>query len=135
MTTYSDNKPEVFEPIGDGSFRYNYYIDEIEVDNFIDIDNEENNTITKRTQWRYDNVLIYPPITKDKIIKEVIINTWNNDYENKLINDYNEISLGNLTEEEIDKRTNNYITFLQERKRLKEMINNDWETIKDIIKS
>ena len=135
MKTYSDNKPKVFEAIIYGSFRYNYNIKEIKVDNFIDINNEEDSTITKHTQWRYDNVLIYPPITKDKIIKEVIINTWNNDYENKLINDYNEISLGNLTEEEIDKRTNNYITFLQERKRLKEMIDNDWEIIKDIIKS
>lgn len=135
MTTYSDNKPEVFEPIGNGGFRYNYHIEEIEVDNFINIDNEEDNTITKRTQWRYDNVLIYPPITKDKITRAVITNTWNSDYENKLINDYNEISLGNLTEEEIDKRTNKYIAFLQERKRLKEIIDNDWETIKDIIKS
>lgn len=135
MTTYSDNKPEVFELIGDGGFRYNYHIEEIEVDNFIDIDSEEDSTITKRTQWRYDNVLIYLPITKDKITRAVITNTWNSDYENKLINDYNELSLVNLTEEEIDKRTNNYITFLQERKRLKEMIDNDWETIKDIIKS
>ena len=132
MTTYSNNKPEVFEPIGDGGFRYNYNIKEIEVDIF-DIINDK--PIIKQTQWEYDNVIIYPPIYKDKITRAVITNTWNSDYENKLINDYNEISLGNLTEEEIDKRTNKYIAFLQERKRLKEMIDNDWETIKDIIKS
>ena len=132
MTTYSDNKPEVFEPIGDGGFRYNYHIEEIEVDIF-DIINDK--PIIKQTQLEYDNVIIYPPIYKDKITRAVITNTWNSDYENKLINDYNEISLGNLTEEEIDKRTNKYIAFLQERKRLKEMIDNDWETIKDIIKS
>lgn len=134
MKTYSDNKPKVFEAIGDGGFRYNYNIKEIEVDRFYIID-DENETITKQTQWEYDNVIIYLPIDKNKITKAVIANTWNIDYENKLINDYNEISLGNLTEEEINKRTNNYITFLQERKRLKEMINNDWEIIKDIIKS
>ena len=132
MTTYSDNKPEVFEPIGDGGFRYNYNIKEIEVDIF-DIINDK--PIIKQTQWEYDNVIIYPPIYKDKITRAVITNTWNSDYENKLINDYNEISLGNFTKEEIDKRTNKYIAFLQERKRLKEMIDNDWETIKDIIKS
>ena len=134
MKTYSDNKPEVFEHIGDGGYRYNYNIKEIEVDTLDIIDNE-NKTNIKQTQWEYDNVIIYLPIDKDKITKTVISNTWNIDYENKLINDYNEISLGNLTEEEIDKRTNNYITFLQERKRLKEMIDNDWEIIKDIIKS
>ena len=132
MKTYSDNKPKVFESIGDGSFRYNYNIKEIEVDRFDIIDNK---SIVKQTQWEYDNVIIYLPINKDKITKTVMANTWNIDYENKLINDYNEISLGNLTEEEINKRTNNYITFLQERKRLKEMIDNDWEIIKDIIKS
>lgn len=134
MKTYSDNKPKVFEPIGYGSFRYNYNIKEIEVDRFDIIDNE-NKTNIKQTQWEYDNVIIYLPIDKNKITKAVITNTWDSDYENKLINDYNEISLGNLTEEEINKRTNNYITFLQERKRLKEMIDNDWEIIKDIIKS
>ena len=134
MKTYSDNKPKVFEPVGNGDFRYNYNIKKIEVDRFDIIDNE-NETNIKQTQWEYDNVIIYLPIDKDKITKIVIANTWNIDYENKLINDYNEISLGNLTEEEIDKRTNKYIAFLQERKRLKEMIDNDWETIKDIIKS
>ena len=134
MKTYSDNKPEIFEPIGDGGFRYNYNIKEIEVDRFYIIDNE-NETNIKQTQWEYDNVIIYLPINKDKITKIVIANTWDINYENKLINDYNEISLGNITEEEIDKRTNKYITFLQERKRLKEMIDNDWEIIKDIIKS
>ena len=134
MKTYSDNKPEVFEPIGDGGFRYNYNIKEIEVDRFDIIDNE-NETNIKQTQWEYDNVIIYLPIDKNKITKAVIANTWNSNYENKLRNDYNEINLGNLTEEEIDKRTNKYIAFLQERKRLKEMIDNDWEIIKDIIKS
>ena len=134
MKTYSDNKPEIFEPIEDGGFRYNYNIKEIEVDRF-DIINNENETNNKQIQWEYDNVIIYLPINKDKITKTVIANTWDINYENKLINDYNEISLGNLTEEEIDKRTNNYITFLQERKQLKEMIDNDWKIIKDIIKS
>ena len=132
MKTYSDNKPKVFEPVGDGGFRYNYNIKEVEVDRVDIIDNKP---IAKQTQLEYDNVLIYLPIDKDKITRAVIANTWNINYENKLINDYNEINLGNLTEEEIDKRTNNYITFLQERKRLKEMIDNDWKIIKDIIKS
>ena len=134
MKTYSDNKPEIFESIGDGGYRYNYNIyniKEIEVDRFDIIDK----SIAKQTQWEYNNVIIYLPIDKNKITKAVIVNTWNINYENKLINDYNEISLGNLTEEEINKRTNNYITFLQERKQLKEMIDNDWEIIKDIIKS
>ena len=134
MKTYSDNKPKVFEHIGDGGFRYNYNIKKIEVNRFGIID-EENETNIKQTQWEYDNVIIYSPIDKNKITKAVIANTWNIDYENKLINDYNEINLRNITEEEIDKRTNNYITFLQERKLLKEMIDNDWEIIKDIIKS
>ena len=132
MKTYSYNKPKVFESIVGVGFRYNYNIKKIEIDR-VDVIN--NKSIEKQIIWEYDNVIIYLPIDKDKITKAVISNIWDIDYENKLINDYNEISLGNLTEEEINKRTNNYITFLQERKRLKEMIDNDWEIIKDIIKS
>ena len=54
MKTYSYNKPEVFEAIGDGSFRYNYNIKEIEVDRFDIIDNE-NKTNIKETQWTYQS--------------------------------------------------------------------------------
>lgn len=133
MTTYSNNKPEVFEPIGNGGFRYNYHIKEIKVYNSIDIDNKEDITITKRTQWEYDNVLIYPPITKDKITKEVIINTWDSDYEQKLINDYNTALLGVFNEEETKAKIDAYTNFLIERKRIKETINNDWEIIKELI--
>lgn len=133
MTTYSDNKPKVFESIGDGGFRYNYHIEEIEVNNFIDIDSEKDITITKRTQWRYDNVLIYPPITKDKITKEVITNTWNNDYEQKLVNDYNAALLGVFNEEETKVKIDAYTNFLIERKQIKEIVNSDWKIIKELI--
>ena len=133
MKNNSTIKPIILENIGNGSYRYNYNIKEIEFEDIVFVDDVE--TIEKQIRWEYDSVIIYLPINKDKITRAVITNTWNSDYENKLINDYNEISLGNLTEEEINKRTNNYITFLQERKRLKEMIDNDWEIIKDIIKS
>ena len=133
MTTYSNNKPRIFEPVGDGGFRYNYNIKEIKVDNFIDINNEEDSTITKHTQWRYDNVLIYPPITKDKITKEVITNTFDSDYEQKLVNDYNAALLGVFDEEETKAKIDDYTNFLTERKQIKEMINSDWEIIKELI--
>ena len=84
MKTYSDNKPKVFEPIGDDGFRYNYNIKEIEVDR-VDIINNKNETDIKQTQWEYDNVIIYYPIDKDKITKAVMSNTWDIDYENKYL--------------------------------------------------
>ena len=124
MKTYSDNKPEVFEPIGDGGFRYNYNIKEIEVDRLDIIDNK---SITKQTQWEYDNVIIYPPIDKDKITRAVITNTWDSDYENKLINDYNAISLGVFSEQEANEKLERYREFLNQRKELKEMITQDYQ--------
>ena len=124
MKTYSDNKPEVFEPIGDGGFRYNYNIKEIEVDRFDIIDNK---SIVKQTQWEYDNVIIYPPIDKDKITRAVITNTWDSDYENKLINDYNAIPLGVFNEQEANEKLERYREFLNQRKKLKEMINQDYQ--------
>ena len=126
MKTYSYNKPEVFEPVGDGGFRYNYNIKEIEVDRFDIIDNE-NETNIKQTQWEYDNVIIYPPIDKDKITRAVITNTWDSDYENKLINDYNAIPLGVFSEQEANEKLERYRGFLNQRKKLKEMINQDYQ--------
>ena len=51
MKTYSDNKPKVFEPVGDGGFRYNYNIKEVEIDILDIIDNEKQKNI-KQTQWK-----------------------------------------------------------------------------------
>ena len=124
MKTYSDNKPKVFEPIGNGGYRYNYNIKEIEVDRFDIIDNETN---IKQTQWEYDNVIIYPPIDKDKITRAVITNTWDSDYENKLINDYNAISLDVFSEQEANEKLERYREFLYQRKELKAMINQDYQ--------
>lgn len=126
MKTYSDDKPKVFEPVGDGSYRYNYNIKEIELDRF-DIINNENETDIKQTQWEYDNVIIYPPIDKDKITRAVITNTWDSDYENKLINDYNAISLGVFNEQEANEKLERYREFLNQRKELKEMITQDYQ--------
>lgn len=125
MKTHSDNKPKVFEPIGDGGFRYNYNIKEIEVDRFDIIDNYR--YIVKQTQWEYDNVVIYPPIDKDKITRAVITNTWDSDYENKLINDYNAISLGVFSEQEANEKLERYREFLNQRKELIEMITQDYQ--------
>ena len=124
MKTYSDNKPEVFELIGDGGYRYNYNIKKVEVDRLVTIDCK---SILKQTQWEYDNVLIYPPINKDKITRAVITNTWDSDFENKLINDYNAISLGIFSEQEVNEKLERYREFLTQRKELKEMINQDYQ--------
>ena len=124
MKTYSNNKPKVFEAIGDGGFRYNYNIKEVEVDR---LDITDSKSIVKQTQWEYDNVLIYPPIDQDKITRSVIANTWDQDLENKLINDYNAISLGVFSKEEANEKLERYRAFLNQRKKLKEMINQDYQ--------
>lgn len=124
MKTYSNNKPKVFEAIGDGGFRYNYNIKEVEVDR---LDITDSKSIVKQTQWEYDNVLIYPPIDQDKITRSVIANTWDRDFENKLINDYNAISLGVFSGQEAAEKLERYREFLDRRKELKEMINQDYQ--------
>ena len=126
MKTHSDNKPKVFETVGDGSFRYNYNIKEIEVDRF-DIIEDEYETNIKQTQWECDNVIVYPPIDKDKITRAVIANTWDSNYENKLINDYNAISLGVINEQEANEKLERYREFLYQKKELKEMITQDYQ--------
>ena len=89
--------------------------------------NNKNETNIKQIQYEYDNVIVYLPIDKDKITRTVIANTWNIDYENKLINDYNAISLGVFSEQEANEKLKRYRDFLKQRKELKEMITQDYQ--------
>ena len=125
MKNNSTIKPIILENIGNGNYRYNYNIKEIEFEDIVFVNDVE--TIEKQIRWEYDSVIIYLPINKDKITRAVITNTWDSDYENKLINDYNAISLGIYSEQEANEKLERYREFLNQRKELKEMITQDYQ--------
>ena len=113
---YYKEEPSVFQEYGNGSIQYRWDIEEVISDN------EENNT----SQWKCKEVTIYNPITKDQLTQAVITAIWDNDFEKKLINDYNGAKAGLFNTATKAKYIANYTDFLNERKAIKEQIDFDW---------
>ena len=104
MIAYYDSKPSIFEKIGNGSYFYRFNI-------------EQNSD-----SWKCEEVIVYAPITSNKITQAVITSKWDNDYEQKLINDFNSVKLGISTDES---KVEAYTNYLKERQSIKEMIDLD----------
>lgn len=66
----------------------------------------------------------------DKLKKAVITHLWDSDKEAKIVNDYNAAQLGILTERSA---TDDYKEYLQKRKAIKEMIDNDCKELNIIL--
>jgi hypothetical protein len=120
-TAYYDTKPAIYEPVGDGSYRYRWDIKEIEIPAM-----EPEGAA--RTQWECKEVTVWATVTREKITAAVIAALWDSDYEAKLLNDYNAAKEG-IFGEDGQKYIDRYITFLSERKAIKEQVNADCETL------
>lgn len=120
MTAYYDNKPTKLEAVGNGSYLYRMNIEEV----FVETD-DNNNT---KQQWKCDEYTIWSPITPNKITETVITEKWKNNYEQKLINEYNSAMMEIITENANDK-IQNYKNYLTERKKIKEQIDKDCQEL------
>ena len=119
MQAFYDNKPSKIEAVGNGSYYYRFNIQEIESDT-------ENNESS--TKWLCDEVIVWSPISANKITESVIAGQWNTNYEQKAINEYNAAQLGiygEITGEEAQARINAYKQFLKIRSELKKQIDED----------
>ena len=112
---YFNEKPNIFQSYENGAVQYRWNIEEV-------FENEDNKT----SQWKCKEVTIYQPITKDRLTQEVITSIWDNDYEKKLINDYNGAKAELFDEETNQKYIGNYNEFLTQRKAIKEQMELDW---------
>ena len=126
MLAFYDNKPSVLEAVGDGSYRYHFNIIEInpEVMSSTDKDVQEEQS----TQWQCQEVIVWSPVTSNKITKAVITEVCDHNYEQKLVNEYNATQLGlygELTSEEAKKHINAYKEFLDTRATLKAQVDVD----------
>lgn len=111
---YSE-KPSVFQEFQNGAVSYRWNIEEI--------------TTNETSQWKCNEVIIYQPISKEQLTQAVITSIWDNEFEKKLINDFNGAK-GELFDEETNQKyIANYNEFLTQRKAIKEQIQLDWELI------
>jgi hypothetical protein len=120
MKSNSDVRPPVLQDLGDGSFRYRWDIQEVEMPA---MEGE-----TPRTQWECKEVTVWATVTREKITAAVIAALWDSDYEAKLLNDYN-AAKEEIFGEDAQKYIDRYTTFLNERKTIKEQVATDCETL------
>lgn len=121
MITYYDHEPQVFEAVGNGSYKYRRDIKPITVQ----FEEEEH------IQYECNEVIVWDNLDSGNILKAVIKDKWLLEDENKFINNYHLATLGILEEgEEGERYIEEYKAFLSEKHQLKEQIKADCETYK-----
>ena len=113
---YYDNQPEVLTKVGDGSYRYAWDIQPITI---------EMNDMEPIHQYTANEVIVWSPITANRITQAVINAVWPLDDEQKLVNEYNAAMLGVYSEEVAKAKIEEYKAFLVERSALKAHIDAD----------
>lgn len=124
MLAFYDNKPSVLEAVGNGSYRYRYNIEEV-----IPEVTEENINEEHTSQWECQEVTVWLPLSSNGITEAVISDKWENNYEQKLVNEYNAVQLGIITGEEAEERVAAYKAFLTARAALKAQVDADCEEL------
>ena len=74
MQALFDHRPQVLEAYGNDIYRYRYDIEDISTEEGI--------------QFSAQEVKIYAPISANKITAAVIADRWDNNFEQKLVNEY-----------------------------------------------
>lgn len=127
MQAFYDNKPSKLEAIGNGSFAYRYNIQEVEKPAQSD-NTETTEKAQGQTQWVCEEVIVWYPLSANKITEKVLTEKFENNFEQKLVNEYNAAQLGLYgakTGEEAKKRIQAYTDFLTERAALKTQVDTD----------
>lgn len=125
MANY-DEKPSILEAVGNGSFLYRFNIEEKTSEIYAEGTDEP---VSTRTSWDCDEVVVWSPLTSNKITEAVISTICPASHEQKLVNEFNAANLGlvggSKTSEEAKQRIAAYKEFLQYRAALKERVDAD----------
>lgn len=127
MKVNYDHKPSTMEAVGDGSIRFRYAVTEISTMNEAEENESSESSINEssspqRTSWQCEEVIIWPPLTSNKVLASAIADRWPQDREQKLVNDYNSAQLGLIDESSKQQAVQNYTQFLTARSQLKQEI-------------
>lgn len=131
MIAFYDNQPTKLEAVGNGSYVYRFNIKKVEKP-VQETPSEVEPISEPQVQWQCEEVTVWSPITSNKITEAVITDKWGNNKEQKLINDYNSAQLGVfgvLGSETAQRYIANYIEYLEERARLKSVVDADCEKL------
>lgn len=118
MKVNYDQKPSTVEAVGDGSIRFRYAVNTA-INPAYDVAGHDADS---RTAWQCEEVIVWPPLTSNKVLAAAIADRWPQDREQKLVNDYNSAQLGLLDESSKQQAVQNYTQFLNARTELKQEI-------------
>lgn len=114
MKSFSHNRPDTFQKVGDGSHYYNYGIKQTE--------RPREDEQEPAQEFEYQSVRIYGELTAENILKAVLRDRRTEAEEIDLLNRYNSYVLG-ISDNEAD--LTDYQAYLQEIKQTKEMVQVD----------
>jgi hypothetical protein len=125
MANY-DAKPSILEAVGNGSFLYRFNIEEKTSEIHAEGTDEP---VSTRTSWDCDEVVVWSPLTSNKITEAVIATICPASHEQKLVNEFNAANLGlvggSKSSDEAKQRIAAYKEFLEYRAALKAQVDAD----------
>jgi hypothetical protein len=113
MKSNSNERPEIFLDLGDGSYHYNYNINEVE---------RTDESGEQHTSFEYDYVRLYGKPTYEECIKAVIASKYDFAAEIALINKYQAYAL-ELDSDAIAREE--YLSYLQYVRGVKQQVKQD----------
>lgn len=116
MAAYYDEEPKKLSKVGNGSYRYVFNVEE-------KIDILEDGSVYHI--WKAEEIVIYPPLSSNSLIKAVIEEYYGSDKELKLVNEYNAAMMGLILSPEKENIIQRYKDFLIKRASIKQMIEAD----------
>ena len=128
MLAFYDNKPSVLEAVGNGSYKYRFGITEKTPEAAATSSDDGSAQEEQKTQWQCQEVVVWSPVTSNKITEAVITEVCDHNYEQKLVNEYNAAQLGlygSKTGEEAKKHIAAYTEYLNTRAALKAQVDTD----------
>lgn len=130
MIAFYDNQPTKLEAVGNGSYVYRFNIQKVEKQATADTD--ETAVFAEspvQEQWKCEEVTVWSPLSSNKITEAVITGKWDNNQEQKLVNEFNAANLGMIggakTSEDAKAKIEAYKSYLSERAALKAQVDAD----------
>ena len=112
MKSVSDDKPNVFQNLGNGSWFYNYDFKEVDQEN-----------VPVKKSWECESVKVWGIPTSKTVKKAVISNTWDVTQEIDLANDNKRFELGISEDKTLQDK---YIAYLNKVEEIKQMVESDF---------
>lgn len=110
MVAFYDKKPSTIEAVGNGSFMYRWNIQEV-------VSEPKETNIEQSKQWRCNEIIVWSPMTSDKVINAVIRSEYSADQELSLVNKFNAYQQGLDVTSDIVAEYTGYLSFVAEVKR------------------